>query len=108
MSGAVAVLVAALGVVLGTSLLKNAEFSSKVKNLIALVLSGVATVVVVWFTGGVDAAAAVKDPAAFAGLVGLIYGVSQLLYNFILTGTGLETALTKVRVLPGGDDSPGA
>jgi hypothetical protein len=83
------VLVAAIAVVLLTSLIKNVNWSSKHKNLVATVLSVLAASIMF---------VSVTPLATLSGtgvlsIITSVYGTSQLLYQFILNGTGLERKL---------------
>jgi len=80
----VVILVAAVAVVLLTSLFKDVNWSDKVKNVLASVVSLAAATVAI--LAGVD-----FNLSAFAGadvltLAVTIYGGSQLVYKFIMTG----------------------
>jgi len=93
-----------LGVVtvVGTSLLKNVEWSDKTKNLIALGLSVLGGGVYVLQQEG-------WDVSAFASvdlleMVTMVYGASQALYGFVLNGTGFNTTLENSLVTPSGDE----
>jgi hypothetical protein len=79
-------------VVLAGSLLKSVDWSDKAKNLLVTVLSIVGGVVGVYATGGFDNATDIVTTA------GLVYAGSQLIYTFIVQGTGLNAALEKVNV----------
>ena len=85
------VVFAALSVVvtLLTSLFKTADLSVKQKNLIATGLSVVAGAVTVWINSDGN-----FNGASVASVAVATYGASQLAYNFILKGTGLNTKLT--------------
>jgi hypothetical protein len=76
-------------VTLLTSLFKTAGLSVKQKNLIATGLSVVAGAVTVWINSDGD-----FNGASVASVAVATYGASQLAYNFILKGTGLNTKLT--------------
>jgi len=89
---------AAVAVVLLTSIIKNTGWSHKARASIATVLSVVVASLGVWFgVGGLDFQA--QD--IFLAITSL-YGTSQLIYNFILHGTSLNTTLTNI-----GSDTPG-
>ena len=85
------VVFAALSVVvtLLTSLFKTGNLSVKQKNLIATGLSVVAGAVTVWVNNNGD-----FNGASVASVAVATYGASQLAYNFILKGTGLDNKLT--------------
>ena len=87
-------------VVLATSLFKNVEMSDKFKNLIATVLSVVGAVVMQLTTGGFDFSQ--YEAVDVFGTVLTVYGGAQLLYNFILKGTKVDTVLEEKHVLPSG------
>ena len=72
-----------------TSLFKTGNLSVKQKNLIATGLSVVAGAVTVWINSNGD-----FNGASVASVAVATYGASQLAYNFILKGTGLDTKLT--------------
>jgi hypothetical protein len=91
----IAIIVTAFLVVLGTSLIKYAGLSAKVKNVIAIVLSAVGAGVVTVVTGGLDQAADVKDVSDLLALVTMVYGVSQVIYHFLLDGTGVDDSLER-------------
>lgn len=95
---AVLVAIAAVLVVLGTSILKNVDWSDKVKNTIAVVLSVVAGVASVWATGGFIGVTDVLEVAT------LVYGVAQAIYIFIFKGTGFNEVLSNWSI--GGSDEP--
>ena len=84
--------VAAVVVVLTTSLFKNVEWSVKVKTAVATVLSVVAAAVGIWVTGDFDAS------SLPAGVL-QVFGLAQLFYNFLLKGTGLNATLESTSVL---------
>ena len=83
----------AIAVVLLTSLFKTIDLNSKVKALIAVVLSVAAGAVTVWITNGGDFTA-----SNIVQTVALVYAASQVIYDFILKGTALDNALTSVRI----------
>lgn len=85
----------AVAVVLLASLLKNVNWSDKVKQALVVVLSIVGGVVSAWQAGALNGASDVLQTAT------LVYGASQLIYAFIFKGTGVEAKLADVRVLPG-------
>lgn len=86
-------------VTLLTSLFKTINLSSKVKSLIAVVLSVVTGGVTVWVSQGGD-----FTTSNVVESVALIYSASQIIYDFILKGTSLDARLTAV----GSKDSSGA
>ena len=88
----IAVLVAGLAVVLLTSIIKHVNWTDKTKNLVATVLSVVAAFVL--FISGVDFSAVTAID--LLGLITSVYGTSQLVYNFIFSGTGLERKLASI------------
>jgi hypothetical protein len=85
---AVLVAIAAVLVVLGTSILKNVDWSDKVKNTVAVALSVVAGVASVWATGGFVDVTDVLEVAT------LVYGVAQAIYIFMFKGTGFNDILS--------------
>lgn len=89
----------AMVTVLLTSLFKNVEFSSNIKNLIAVVVSTVGSAVTLWATKGGDFHGANLLELAISA-----YGGSQLIYNFIINsnsvGKKVDDALQSVPVLP--------
>lgn len=87
-----AVLGLALGVVLLTSLIKNTGWNHKAKNAIATVLSVVGAGVIVLVNPGNS----LSDGGDFMALATSAYGSSQLIYNFILRGTGVEEKLAEI------------
>ena len=97
----------AILVVLLTSVFKTVDVPSKVKSLIAVVLSVVAGAVAVWAAQGGDFTATNVVQA-----VGLVYAASQVIYDFILKGTSLDQSLTAFTPFGGGGSSdsnaPGA
>lgn len=94
---------AVLAVVLATSLIKNVKMSDRVKNLIAVVLSTVAGVLIDLQTHSFDFGSyAAQD---VLGTVLVIYGASQAVYNFILKGTTVEAKLEQVEVIPVKEDN---
>ena len=96
MTGLVVFGVAVL-VVLATSLFKNVDMSSKVKNVIATVLSVVGGVVTVLGTNGWDVSAFTAGDVLGSAL--LVYGAAQLIYQFILKGTQVDAQLEDTRLL---------
>lgn len=87
----IVVLVAALLVVIGTSLLKAVDMSARWKNTIAVVLSAIAGAATVFIENGLDFSALAGESILNTAL--LVYGASQIFYNFILKGTGVEAKL---------------
>lgn len=78
---AIITLIAAIIVVIATSVLKNVEMSKNQKNLIATVVSIVAgSVAAVVESGGVDNITA----GGIMGAVLIVYGSAQLVYKFLL------------------------
>ena len=84
-------------VVLATSLFKNVDMSSKVKNVIATVLSVVGGVVTVLGTNGWDFNS--FNAGDVLGTVLIVYGAAQLLYQFILKGTRVDATLEEKKVV---------
>jgi len=80
-----------LAVVLFTSLFKTVNMSAKTKNLIATILSVVGGVVADLAAKGFDVSQYVGVDILTAALV--IYGGSQLIYNFIMKGTSVDAKL---------------
>lgn len=78
-----------IAVTLLTSLFKTVDLSAKQKNLIATGLSIVAGIASAYVDGEIVASSLAASAVA-------IYGASQLAYNFILKGTGLNNKLTAV------------
>ncbi len=68
-------------VVLLTSLFKHVNWSTQVKNLVAVVLSTVAAGFTILFGKDVD-----LSPENLFELALGIYGLSQLIYNFLMSG----------------------
>lgn len=100
------VFVLAVVVVLATSLIKQFGWKSQLTHGVVVVLSVVGGAVGTlgahnWdfsqFQGGALAATALA-----------VYGASQLLYNFILTGTDFGQNLDAKLTAVGSDSSPGA
>lgn len=85
---------AILAVVFLTSLFKNVEMTARVKNLIAVAVSSVAGVLTDLsgrnFDFGSYAAADIMGTAL------IIYGASQLVYNFIMKGTKADAKLEEI------------
>jgi len=78
------IVVVAVLVVLAASLLKQIDWSDKVKQLIVVVLSVVGGAATVASTGGFD------NPTNVLETAGLVYAASQLIYAFIFKGTSVE------------------
>jgi hypothetical protein len=78
----------AVAVVLLTSLIKNDVWSGVAKNGVATVLSVIAAAAGVWFGVGIT-----FNPADLFVSITAIYGLSQLIYNFIINGTAPGQAL---------------
>ena len=91
---AVLILVAAVLVVLVTSVLKHVEMSKNTKNIIATVVS----LIVGGLTAFVDAGSLEAMTAGgVLATVGLVYAAGQLVYKFILKPSGFDEVLeTKV------------
>ena len=85
------VFVLAVVVVLATSLFKTINLSSKVKALIAVVLSVVAGSVTVWVSQGGD-----FTTTNVVQSVALVYAASQVMYDFIFKGTKIDNVLTSI------------
>ncbi len=103
------IIAAAFLVVLGTSLIKFGSLSEKVKNLIAIVLSVVVGGAVWLATGGFDTASNVTDAQGVFAIVAAVYGLSQVIYHYLLDGTGLDNKLEAFAAPDnGGGDDPGA
>lgn len=83
------IFIAAVCVVLLTSLFKNVNWTARTKNLIASVFSVAAAGISVWLLHGGN----FNDVGDFFQLAVSTYGASQLFYNFILNGTVVESAL---------------
>lgn len=84
-------------VTLLTSLFKHVEWSAQTKNVLATVLAVVAAAVSVWVGSGGE----FNDAGDVFQLAVSIYGVSQLVYHFILSGIapGVEAKLAETKVL---------
>mgnify|MGYP006289679339 CR=1 FL=1 len=89
----------AIVVTLLTSLFKTVNLPSKWKSAIAVVLSVVAGAVTVWVAQGGD-----FTTQNVVQAVALVYASSQVIYDFILKGTGLDQTLTAI----GSNGSTGA
>lgn len=89
----------AVAVVFLTSLFKNVQFSDRIKNLIAVVVSTVGSAVTLWATKGGS-----FEGANFFELAVATYGSSQLVYNFIISsnavGKKVDEVLESVPVIP--------
>lgn len=88
-------------VTLMTSLLKNTAWDSEHKALLATVLSVIAGVAGAFV--GVPLADLGSVAANLPQFILSVYGSSQLVYRFILSGTGFERTLAEV----GHSDVPG-
>ena len=82
-----AIAVAAVAVVLLTSFIKNVGWDSKTKHIIATGLSVTAAALVSWQQG------VLESPDDFVQAAFSVYGLSQLIYNFVLSGTTLNERL---------------
>lgn len=87
----------AVAVVLLTSLFKTINLDSKWKSLIAVVLSVAGGAVTVWVAQGGD-----FTTTNVVQSVSMVYAGSQVLYDFIFKGTGLDQVLTSI----GGPKTP--
>jgi hypothetical protein len=81
--------IGAMGVVLTTSLLKMSEMAKRTKTAIATFVSIVASGLVVWMSGDVDASDLMPT-------VLQIFGGSQIVYRFVLDGTSVDERLEAV------------
>lgn len=99
MTGLIVLGVAVL-VVLATSLFKNVDMSTRVKNVIATILSVIGGVLTVVGTHGWDFSG--FNGGDVLGTVLIVYGAAQAIYQFILKGTQVDAALEEKKVLPGG------
>lgn len=88
------ILVAIIGVVLMTSLFKTVNMSTKTKTAIATVLSVVGGVITDLSAKGFDVSQYAGVNILTAALV--VYGGSQLIYNFIMKGTSVDAKLEEV------------
>jgi len=91
---AILVLVAAVVVIVTTSVIKNVDMSSNTKNLIATIVSGVVGLVAAFVDAG-----SVETLTAGGVLttIGLVYAAGQVFYKFLLKPSGLDEALeTKI------------
>jgi hypothetical protein len=84
-------------VVLATSLFKNVDMSSRVKNVVATVLSVIGGVVTTLGTNGWDFSSFTAGDVL--GTVLIVYGAAQLLYQFILKGTQVDANLEETKVV---------
>lgn len=91
----VAIGIAAVVVVLLTSLFKTVDMSERVKQVVAVVTSVGVAALASWQQGVLDSGADVTT------IVLAVYGLAQALYAFILNGTGLDDKLESVKVIPG-------
>jgi hypothetical protein len=91
------VLVVSVLVVLATSLFKNVDMSSRVKNVIATVLSVIGGVLTVVGTNGWDFSG--FDGGDVLGTVLIVYGAAQAIYQFILKGTQVDAQLEETKVV---------
>lgn len=89
METSIILLIAAVAVVLVTSLLKLPLVSTQVKVIIATVASVVGAAVSIWLSGGLDTAELL--PASLQ-----VFGASQLIYRFIMEGGRVDKALENV------------
>lgn len=87
------ILLCVVGVVVGTSLIKNVDMSSKTKNFIATVLSVVGGIVTDLSAKGFDVSQYQGVDILTAALV--IYGASQLIYKFLMEGTAADATLER-------------
>jgi hypothetical protein len=87
-------------VVFATSLFKNVDMSSRIKNVIATVLSTVGGITTALGTNGWDFSG--FDGGDVLANVLIIYGAAQALYQFILKGTEVDAKLEETHVLPTG------
>lgn len=80
-----------VAVVLCTSLFKTVNMSAKTKNLIATILSVVGGVVADFAAKGFDVSQYATVDILTAALV--IYGGSQVIYNFLMKGSSVDAKL---------------
>jgi hypothetical protein len=90
------VVVSAILVVFGTSLIKNVDWPDKVKNLIAVGLSLLAGTVGVYAMGGFN------NVTDVLGAATVVYGAAQAVYQFIFKGSSLNEKISNWT--PGGKD----
>jgi len=87
-------------VVLGTSFLKNINWSKKQKHSIAVILSALTGVVSSYFKkNGTGDLTSIAENSAY------LYAISQIAYVFVLGNTTLDTWLTKFNILPSSNRS---
>lgn len=86
---AVLVIIAVILVVLLTSLIKNVEWNFKSKAAVATVLSVLTAILALFMTGGLAAFTSVALFQTFT----TVYASSQIIYQFIMKGTAIETKL---------------
>lgn len=86
-----------LGIVvsLGTSFLKNIDWSKKTKHSVTVVLSTVGAIVSSYFQNN-----GVQDLEDIAKHFTYLYAVSQLFYAYGIKNTQLNAWLTKFNILP--------
>jgi hypothetical protein len=101
LTGLVVVVLAVL-TVLGTSVLKDVEWSAKTKNLLALGLSVLAGGAYVLQQEGWDVSAFASTD--LLEVVTLVYGAQQAVYNFVFNGTRFNAKLESVGVGSGKAD----
>ncbi|NDB81290.1 MAG: hypothetical protein EB127_00865 [Alphaproteobacteria bacterium] len=82
-------------VVLGTSFLKNAKWSSKQKHFVSIILSTLTGWVATYFqkNGTSDLENILKHST-------YLYAFSQIAYAYFVSNTSLDTWLTKFNILP--------
>ena len=81
-----------------TSLFKQPFMSSKVKNIIAIVVSVLAATLTAVLTGDVNTTTDILV------VVTSMYGTSQIFYKFLMQGGSLDTRLTNALVMNGDDE----
>ena len=97
----------AVAVVFLTSLLKNNAWPEKLTSTLATVLSVIGGVVTVLAANNWEAEVFKNGDVLQTVLV--VYGGSQLIYNFIFKNTTVDNVLTEIKVLPAlGNDTPEA
>jgi len=99
------ILACVVGVVVLTSLFKTVNMSDKVKSLLATGLSVAGGVVTDLAAKGFDVSQYQGVDILTAALV--IYGASQLIYNFIMKGSTLDAKLESVGSGPTDADGEG-